>query len=175
MLGKDGKIKKNQQPSIMLKDLAGINSFASFSMGYFPGQGFAIDNGLLYGIQNTPDSLGNLKNTEVKPGQYNHKSNIKVRVYSIYNKGTQVGVYDLKSKNSTDKYINNKDMDAIMNIKDANGKIVEWHIGYFEPEGIRVKDGKAYILISARKNYYDKNGKIQTRTKSYIFEYVLTK
>ena len=171
---KDKKIT-NYQPEIKIKDLAELTPIDEMKThsGEFPTQGFDIDNGLLYAIGGGPTAIDKtLDSSDIKPGKYNYKSQIQINVYT-YN-GDLVGKYYLQTSKANDGYLVNTDFDDMVNEKDA-GNFVNWNIGYFEPEGIRVREGKLFINMAVKLNYYKDKNTIATRTKHYIFVYDLTK
>ena len=60
----------------------------------------------------------------------------------------------------------------MVNYKDENGVLME-HNGYFEPEGIRVSDGKLFLNMTVQ--FRDKEHKNKKFSRQVIFVYDLAK
>ena len=86
-----------------------------------------------------------------------------------------LGTYYLQNSKANDHYLINSEMDPIVNEYEEKGNLKYWNVGYFEPEGIRVRDGKVYINVSAKRDYYDDNHKVTRTGVQYIFVYDLAK
>ncbi len=167
---KDGKVVANQKLTLKVKDLSekSIKPIHQFAVTNFPSQGVTIDNGIIYAVTN--NSSPELSKPD---GKYTHHFSITVKLYS--QAGKELASHTIQNSKLNDGYLINKEMDPIINQYDENGNLVYWNVGYFEPEGIRVRDGKLYLNISAKRGYKDDNGKDAITAAQYIFVYDLAK
>ncbi len=172
---KDGNLKSNQHPTVKVKDLSDLKAEYESTPGILE-QGAEIENGLLYTITGYGDNMTKTS------GHYQRHSYIKIRVFT-YN-GKKVGEYFLTNNGATEGnrpepnentkvlYLNNNELDAMINQRDSNGNESLYHIGYFESEGIRVSDGIVYINLTAPMK---KPNDTATYWKHFVFKYDLTK
>ncbi|MBQ9818315.1 MAG: hypothetical protein IJM59_12740 [Proteobacteria bacterium] len=167
---KDGKVVE-KKISTKVKDFSNLTPIHEFAVEGFPVQGVAMDNGLIYAVTNNSKELSTT--VSKKPGDYTHNFQITVKLYS--QGGTELASYNLQNSKANGGYLINSEMDAIVNEYDESGKPAYWNVGYFEPEGIRVRDGKVYISISGKRDYYDDKGKVARTGAQYIFVYDLAK
>ena len=165
-----GKVVK-QTISTKVKDLSTLTPIHEFAVTGFPGQSVTINNGIIYAVTNQSKELSSGYSTG--PGNYTHNFRIIVKLYS--QGGIELASYNLQNSKANDGYLINKEMDPIVNENDENGKLKYWNVGYFEPEGIQVREGKVYISISAKRDYYDDNGKVTRTGAQYIWVYDLAK
>ena len=164
---KDGNVVE-KKITTKVKDFSTLKPIHEFAVEGFPVQGVTIDNGIIYAVTNNSDS------ELTKPdGQYTHQFKITVKLYS--QGGTELASYNLQNSKANGGYLINTEMDPIVNEYDEAGNLKYWNVGYFEPEGIRVRDGKVYISISSKKDYYNEDNKVERTAAQYIFVYDLAK
>ncbi len=152
----------DDKKSIQVKNLSKLPLADSFDKNDFPDQGFEIENGILYAI------TGNIEKISEEKCEY--RSKIKIKLYTY--KGDDIGTYYLRTSHSThDNYLNNDDMNKVANYTKDNSLIK--HCGYFEPEGIRVNDGKVYILTSVLMKTEDDGIIKKIGSRQFIFKFDL--
>ncbi len=167
------ELQLNKRTHIKYRDLSAIKVLDSFDVKNFPSQGFDIENGILYAIEGWTD--------EIENKEYAHKSFIQLKIYTY--QGDEIGTYnvltggksDYRNKDKGYLYLNNEKMDSLLNFKD--GKFEYRHNGFIEPEGIRVKDGKLYILTAVGLNRIGASdtNPVYSGMRDYILVYDLLK
>ena len=199
-INKSNEFKTNYKPSVTVKDLATIDPLNTFAKKKIAVQGLELENGIIYTVTGLPKKMAT---PEGKNGKYLYKSEIPIYVYKM--DGTSIGgpkaatntaqgngteyVYYLNTKTDKEEtiewldgdkkktykghFLNNSELDGMLNFTE-NGIKYE-HNGYFEPEGIRVDDGKLYLSVTVRFAYTDKNGNAKTASRQVIFGYNLAK
>ena len=181
-INKDKVIETVEHPKVTAKNLSKLEPAQKFSKARivnkgYAYQGFDIDNGILYVVAGTPDCADDSSPCS------NYKSKLRLYLYK-YN-GTSIGgknaepqdninqdetIYAYKLLDPDDKELNTlmKKLDAMVNYTE-NG-IVYKHIGYFEPEGIKVSDGKLYLSMTV---VFRKDGDTTNIWRQFLFVYDL--
>ncbi len=177
-----------ETPTVSVKDLSTLgNPISQFTTNAakFPLQGFDIDNGLLYAVGgDVHDVFPNDNLNTFTRNHYKYYSKIFIDVY-LYG-GSFINRYYLgpfykdgavHNGYNRNYSLINKVLEAMIVHFEGNDDTSSWNIGYFEPEGIRVSDGKLYINLAVKLNYYSDSTKknIHTRTHHYILTYDLAK
>lgn len=162
--GDSKKFVENQHPKIKVKDLSKLEPINQFSASGFPVQGVEIENGLLYAITGLPEALA-------KPdGKHTYKSKITLKVFTYG--GKEIATYYLQTSTENGGYLKSSELDNMVNFKEDG--ISYYSNGYYEPEGIRVSNGKVYINMTVKFDYDNKDtGKTATAARQFIFVYNL--
>ena len=162
--GTTDKFVKDQHPKIKVKDLSKLDPINAFSKGDFPVQGVEIENGLLYAITGLPEELA-------KPeGKHTYKSKITLKIYTY--SGKEIATYYLQTSTANNGYLKSSELDDMVNFKEDG--VSYYSNGYYEPEGIRVSNGKVYISMTVKFDYTNKDtGKSATAARQFIFSYNL--
>ncbi len=163
--GDNYKLTNEKTYSIQAKDLATLTPTNEFSIPYndFPAQGWDIENGILYTVD------GVLKEND--SGKYLYQSQIGLKLFTYY--GKELATYYLQTSSENKNYLINKDMDPI--IAHTKDGVDYYNVGYFEPEGIRVKDGKAYISVTTHLGSTQNGVTSDKPRRQMIFVYDLMK
>ncbi len=163
--GDNYKLTSSKTYSIQAKDLATLTPTNEFSIksANFPLQGWEVENGIIYAVNGMPE--------DKVSGKYLYQSKIVLKLFT-YN-GKELATYYLRTSSANNNYLINKDMDPL--IAHTKDGVDYYNVGYYEPEGIRVRDGKAYISVTTHLGS-NQNGVISdSPRRQMIFVYDLMK
>ena len=201
-INQKNELKKDYKPTVEVKELSSLEPTNHFSKKKIAVQGLEIENGIIYTVAGMPKLLSPYKennkylykseipiyiytyagktlggkNAKTDESQKNGKEYVyylktssskseKIKYYYKNNVENKVQEY-------TGYFLNNAELDDMVNYKDENGVLME-HNGYFEPEGIRVSDGKLFLNMTVQ--FRDKEHKNKKFSRQVIFVYDLAK
>ena len=197
-INKNNELKTGYKPEVEVRDLSKIDALNEWSVASLPVQGLEIENGIAYTVTGLPKKLAKaegkngkyLYKSEIPLTIYSYGgtslggpnkktiSNKNGNEYVYYlntSKGPKEEIKYKENNNDNGKtltysgyFLNNAELDGMVNFTE-NGKKFE-HNGYFEPEGIRVSDGKIYLSVTAR---YNVDGESNKAARQVIFVYKL--
>ncbi|MBQ9395789.1 MAG: hypothetical protein IJU23_09790 [Proteobacteria bacterium] len=161
--GDDYKLTGEKKYSITAKDLSTLEPTNEFSIksADFPLQGWEIENGIIYTVNGMPE--------DKVSGNYLYQSKIILKLFT-YN-GKLLATYYLRTSSANNNYLVNKDLDGAL-AQTIDG-VNYFNVGYFEPEGIRVSDGKAYISVTTHLGTKENGKVVDTPRRQMIFVYDL--
>ncbi len=129
----------------------------------YPLQGIEFANGLIYMVGGDAQA----EPVSEKNNKYSRGSKIYVKVYT--SSGDHIDTYYLKTnKELSNQSIYSPELNVIIDDVVSGYK----NIGYFEPEGIHVKNGRAYIEVSV-KVCKSRTSESDCRYRHYVWQYNL--